>query len=146
MRRSIVLALCFTACGSFFPRTDAGTEQDAGTDAGVCDAGAACPPVEGGACTSGVVCDGAQRGLECRLSTWRAFPCRGLGGCMSFPQGPTCDFNGALAGDQCPLDVEGRRACSVDGHQVIECRNGTFVETLNCSSCTLTSGVVNCTP
>jgi hypothetical protein len=142
----VVSALLFAGCGVFVPRTDAGGEVDAGTDAGVCDAGASCAPVEGGACTSGIVCENAMRGLECRAGTWTAFPCRGPGGCMTFAQGPTCDFNGALAGDRCPLDVEGRRACSVTGRQVIECRGGTFVETLNCSSCTLAAGVVTCTP
>jgi hypothetical protein len=145
MRAWLMVAL-FTGCGSSFPRVDAGPDVDAGTDAGVCDAGPACPPVAGGPCIGGVVCESASTGLDCVATRWVSFPCRGPAGCMSMPLGPTCDFNGALAGDRCPNDVEGRQTCSVSGRQVIACRSGVFVETLSCSSCTLSAGVVTCIP
>ena len=96
--------------------------------------------------TGGYACEDGSSALECREGTWTRLPCRGPSGCSEDGSAVTCDTSAALEGDACGLSAAGRGLCAEGGTALLECRKGFFVKTASCSSCSVQSGQVICTP
>jgi len=103
-------------------------------------------PRAGDSCNqSGFLCLDEATALECRAGTWTALPCRGPGGCSRQTredpetQQPvdviTCDMTANQEGDACASSAEGKGFCAEGGKAVYECRRGTIVRTLTCTTC-----------
>lgn len=106
----------------------------------------ACGGVDAGdSCnTSGFACRDDQTALECANGTWRAIPCRGPGGCEVQSNRVTCDVTRNQGGDACATVNEGQGICHPNGSATLECRNGVFVQTRTCSTCTVSGEQVFC--
>lgn len=89
-------------------------------------AGASCMLEDRYACESSAVA------IECRAKVWRELPCKGPKGCVSSGGQVTCDISRDVAGDACGIGAEGAGICTVDGHAVLECREGVLVQTKLC--------------
>lgn len=107
----------------------------------------ACGAKAGDACKGAVyTCASEKEALECSSSVWRALPCRGPGGCSESGQNVICDLVGNVNGDACASSAEGKGLCTADGRAVLECRQGTLVQTRTCGTCTQGSTQVTCQP
>ena len=107
----------------------------------------ACGPSPGDRCNQGgYLCQDASSALECRDGKWRALPCRGPGGCKVSGRSIDCDMTQDLVDDPCAESKEGYSICAPDGLAVLECRAGTFQQTLSCSSCSPTAPLLTCIP
>ncbi len=109
--------------------------------------GACGGPDAGDSCnTNGFVCGDDKTVLECTSGKWRSIPCRGAGGCSVNNNRVSCDVTRNQAGDACASANEGQGICHPNGSATLECRNGVFVQTNTCSSCTVSGERVVCTP
>jgi hypothetical protein len=109
--------------------------------------GVACaPPRAGDPCrtSGGFQCENAATALECRAGTWAAMQCRGDGGCAIVGGEVSCDLQGSLAGDLCPLTKENQGLCGRGGLSMLQCRAGTLVTTAVCARCAVVGGNVIC--
>lgn len=73
--------------------------------------------------------------------------CRGAGGCQSLRGKLDCDFTVAKIGDECPLKMEGKPACSDDRTQLVVCKAGKFVGHKKCEkgeTCSTEGGGLRC--
>lgn len=94
----------------------------------------------------GFLCADQVTALECRLHKWTALPCRGPKGCYVKTNLVNCDAANNQEGDACSATVEGKSICAPAGTAVLTCRNGTFVRTNSCSSCTVAGDEIHCNP
>jgi hypothetical protein len=107
---------------------------------------AACgAPKAGEKCNEvGFYCVADKIALECRSGAWRELPCRGPDGCKVVGKEVHCDPSQDLAGDACASTVEGKAICEPTGLAVLECRQGEFVKTLTCRTCTSSATEISC--
>jgi hypothetical protein len=110
-------------------------------------AGLACgPPRAGDPCrtSGGFRCENATTALECRAGSWAAMACRGPGGCTIAGAEVSCDLQGNVAGDLCPLAKENQGLCGPGGLSMLQCRAGVLVTTSVCARCAVVAGNVVC--
>ena len=91
----------------------------------------------------------AKERVECAEGKYRVLPCRGAGACKHEDGGVACDTSIAEPGDACdaPPPGRGNHACSVDGKNLLACRNGEFVVEQGCrgpDACAVRGGVPVC--
>ncbi|MGZ3457167.1 MAG: hypothetical protein ACXU86_01555 [Archangium sp.] len=91
-------------------------------------------------------CSSDKEALECRDKVWRTLPCKGPSGCTEADKSVHCDMTGDVDGDACAASAEGRGLCTADGKAVLECRQGTLVQTKTCGVCSMDSTQVTCQP
>ena len=142
--RIVLVALLACGCGSSMNAADAGP-----CDGGSLGADGGCVPAPklGEPCSAaGFSCEAAATALECKLGNWVALPCRGPGGCSKANGTVSCDMTGSLAGDACASSAEGRGLCTADGLGTLECRDGVFLKTNTCRTCSVSGGLVTCQP
>lgn len=142
--RIVLVALLACGCGAPMNTADAGP-----CDGGMlgADGGCVAAPKLGEPCSvTGFSCEAAATALECKVGNWVALPCRGPGGCSKANGVVNCDMAGSLEGDACASSAEGRGLCTADGLGTLECRNGVFLKTNTCRSCSLSGGLVTCQP
>jgi len=94
--------------------------------------------------SSGFLCENRTSALECRVGTWTSLPCRGPAGCELEGDTVTCDMTLNQEGDACAASAEGKGLCTSTGDGTLECRQGKFVRTNNCSSCSVVGDQVVC--
>jgi hypothetical protein len=104
---------------------------------------------EGDACSTdeegSAVCSDPSTLLACRKGTYVRTPCRGKGGCVEEVGRSLCDATVAESGEPCAVD--GKKACSTDGKQVLACAAGTMTSLYDCRGgrgCSVTSGKIDC--
>lgn len=103
-------------------------------------------PVAGEKCsTSAYACADETTALECREGAWRALPCKGAGGCAVVGGNVKCDVTRNQPNDACAQSNEGEGICDPSGAATLECRQGTFVRTNTCASCTVAGDQIICT-
>lgn len=104
-------------------------------------------PQAGDTCDqNGFLCADTKTALECRAGVWQALPCRGPAGCAREGDVVDCDLTGALENDFCASTAEGKGLCTADGKGTLECQQGKFVKTNECSGCAVTETQVTCNP
>lgn len=88
----------------------------------------ACKPRVGGTCKDGQrECLDAHSSLYCASGTWQLDACKGPNGCrQESGQDAWCDTRGALEGDTCLAQFEGRLECADDLKSRIQCRGGRY--------------------
>jgi hypothetical protein len=95
-------------------------------------------PKVGDACSqAGFWCESGAAALECRMGFVVNLPCRGPGGCQRMGSSIHCDMTNNLEGDLCASTADGLGLCTPDGKATLECRQGAFVKTNTCTSCTV---------
>lgn len=90
-------------------------------------------------------CKDGQTMLSCRGGRYVAVTCRGPNGCQSDGSHSVCDQSMAAPLDDC--DKEGTKACSVDGREVLACKQGKMSSYLLCRGprgCTALGGKLDC--
>jgi len=109
---------------------------------------AACQPAAGAACnTARFACAGVDLALECRDKVWTEIPCKGPEGCLVEEGRVLCDMSLNQPGDLCPLTAEGQATCKTpELNAVLECRDGTLVQTYSCSDCFGSNETLTCVP
>lgn len=115
---------------------------------GVMGAGMGCgSPKAGDKCNStGFFCADLTTALECRSGVWVSLPCKGKGGCVRDADLIRCDMSGNAVGDNCATSAEAKGLCAQDGLSTLECRDGKLVRTSTCTSCSVASEEIRCTP
>lgn len=103
-----------------------------------------CEAKEGESCSSEgeARCDGNARMLMCAGGSWTAVACGGPAGCTTSGRYVDCDESRAAVGDPCGPDAQGNAACSLDGKQSLECREGRWQAAEECpgpAGCTVSS-------
>ena len=97
---------------------------------------AACGADEGDGC-NGPICKDDRTAFSCDNGKYRRIPCPGSYGCQTSPEGDIlwiiCDFDGAGAGDPCPLDTAGGGIC-IGTDAVLHCNGETFSRR-ECTKC-----------
>lgn len=89
-------------------------------------------------------CQDGSHLLTCRDGAIQALSCRGPGGCLIDGPRVSCDTSLGAPGDACD---EGKKACSVDGDAVLECRGKKLLELYRCRGehgCASVSGRLEC--
>ena len=115
-------------------------------DVTVCDAhgnkpGDPCSTDEDGA----AVCADEKTLLACHAGKYALVACRGSHGCAEAGRHAECDETIAEAGEACAH--EGKKACSVDGKQVLACAQGQTETRYQCRGergCTVKGGKIDC--
>jgi hypothetical protein len=95
---------------------------------------------------TGFLCDSKSTALECRQDTrkWTALPCRGPAGCAVSNDKVTCDQSLDQEGDACAAKDEASGICAHAGTALLVCRDGKFVKTQDCTTCTADSSGLHC--
>lgn len=104
-------------------------------------AGDSCSKDEEGA----AVCADASALVACRAGAYVRVACRGKKGCVEENGHALCDATVAARGEACA--TEEKKACSVDGKQVLACSDAQMQPRYECRGprgCSLTSGKVDC--
>ncbi len=102
--------------------------------------GDACSADEEGA----AVCLDDKRILTCIGGKFAQADCRGPAGCSAAGGFATCDATRANAGDVCKPNA---RACSLDGKQVLTCKDGKLAPAFFClgpKGCKAAAGKIDC--
>ena len=90
-------------------------------------------------------CKDGQTMLSCRGGRYVAVPCRGPNGCQNEGTRSLCDQSMATLGDDC--GTEGTKACSVDGREVLACKQGKMGPLVLCRGsrgCSAVGGKLDC--
>ena len=104
-------------------------------------AGDACSTDEEGA----AVCGDATTLVACRRGAYVRAACRGKKGCVEENGHALCDATVAERGAACA--TEEKKACSVDGKQVLACSDGQMQPRYECRgerACSVVSGKIDC--
>jgi len=91
------------------------------------------------------VCAGTDAMLACHGRRFEQVPCRGPRGCAMSGERASCDQSVADFGETC--SKPGAQACSVDGAQVLACRDGKMTTQYFCrgeSRCSAAGGKLAC--
>ncbi len=113
--------------------------------------GASCgKPKVGGKCDNGQwTCTDARAALYCANGTWQTETCKGPSGCQDLKGAVKCDITGNVAGDPCPLALEGKTGCRVGNKERLSCKSSKY-ELEDCKGadgCTLElGGFATCDP
>jgi hypothetical protein len=84
-----------------------------------------CKPKAGAPCSEQGrrACADPATALVCEGGVFRAFSCKGRGGCAALVDGAACDLSGNAEGEACPEGEPGT-FCSADGKRELACRGG----------------------
>ncbi|HVY29226.1 MAG TPA: hypothetical protein VHB79_21855 [Polyangiaceae bacterium] len=91
------------------------------------------------------VCQGEQAMLSCHGRKYESVPCHGPKGCQMLGDQANCDQSVAEPGDACKKD--NAKACSVDGSQVLSCKDGRMTALYLCRGdlhCSSAGGKLAC--
>jgi hypothetical protein len=117
--------------------TDKGTSCDFSGN----KAGDPCSSDDDGA----AICSNKDGMIACHGGRYARVPCRGSRGCVIAEGRAACDTSLAEPGDVC--QEEGSKACSVDGSQVLICKQHTMQRFYQCrgaNGCASTAGKLSC--
>ena len=117
------------------------TERGTSCDFSGNKAGDPCSADEEGAAT----CRNKDGMLACHGGLYAVVPCRGSHGCVNAEGRASCDTSIAEPSDACP--DENLKACSVDGSQVLICKQHTMQRFYQCrgaNGCVSSPGKLSC--
>jgi len=117
------------------------TEKGTSCDFSGNQAGDPCSSDDEGAAS----CSNEDAMLACHGGRYARVPCRGSRGCVNAEGRALCDTSSAEPGDAC--QSESQKACSVDGSQVLICKQHTMQRFYQCrgpNGCASSSGKLNC--